>query len=129
MAVWTVPGPQSSMNPPSSWCTTIPAHALWRLNDGAPVPQKVVCIRDIPLYVMAVLSYNCVWYQAGQRKGDSPPNVRFEPLPEAGATQERTLEAVGWKPVLAGRCSGLACLEECQIFVKIIFAKPAWPIV
>jgi hypothetical protein len=29
------------------------------------------------------------------------PNGRFQPLPEAGATEERTLEAVGWKPVLA----------------------------
>ena len=28
------------------------------------------------------------------------PNSRFQPLPEAGATQERTREAVGWKPVL-----------------------------
>ncbi len=28
-------------------------------------------------------------------------NGRFEPLPEAGATEEQTLEAVGWKPVLS----------------------------
>ena len=27
-------------------------------------------------------------------------NGRFQPLPEAGVTRERTLEAVGWKPVL-----------------------------
>jgi hypothetical protein len=26
------------------------------------------------------------------------PNARYEPLPEAGATQERTLEAVGSMP-------------------------------
>ena len=30
-------------------------------------------------------------------------NDRFQPLPEAGATQERTLEAVGWKSVLGER--------------------------
>jgi hypothetical protein len=28
------------------------------------------------------------------------PNARRQPLPEAGATQERTLEAVGWTPWL-----------------------------
>jgi hypothetical protein len=27
------------------------------------------------------------------------PNARYEPLPEAGATQERTLEAVGSMPL------------------------------
>jgi len=26
------------------------------------------------------------------------PNAGRQPLPEAGATQERTLEAVGWTP-------------------------------
>jgi hypothetical protein len=28
-------------------------------------------------------------------------NGKFQPLPEAGVTEQRTLEAVGWKPVLA----------------------------
>jgi hypothetical protein len=34
----------------------------------------------------------------------SKANDRFQPLPEAEATKERTLEAVGWKPVI-GRLS------------------------
>jgi hypothetical protein len=32
----------------------------------------------------------------------SHSNARFQPLPEAGARHERTLEAVGCKPVLYG---------------------------
>jgi hypothetical protein len=31
--------------------------------------------------------------------GSVLPNVRFQPLQEAGATEERTLEAVSWKPL------------------------------
>src|SRR5262245_7303241 len=35
-----------------------------------------------------------------------PPNAGRQPLPEAGATQERTLEAVGWTPWLGCRDTG-----------------------
>lgn len=35
------------------------------------------------------------------------PNARHEPLPEAGATQERTLSAVGSMPLLGGEGGSL----------------------
>ena len=39
------------------------------------------------------------------------PNARHEPLPEAGATEERTLEAVGSMPLFGPRLHGLTLVS------------------
>jgi hypothetical protein len=48
---------------------------------------------------------------------DSPssrPNARHEPLPEAGARDERTLEAVGSMPLFGQRLR-LECFMHCPL--------------
>src|SRR5438132_1235883 len=60
------------------------------------LPDGLAVILNLPWHVKRLTSL-LMCCQSGKK-----PNARYEPLPEAGARNERTLEAVGSIPLLGG---------------------------